>query len=51
MWNQPGPDGRVDLAHTKYLQPEPGVGPDALGFLNDMEIVAIGADNGPVPAP
>jgi len=25
-------------------QPQPGVGPDSLAFLNDMEIVAIGAD-------
>jgi len=48
MWDQPGPDGRADPAHTKYLQPEPGVGPDALGFLNDMEIVAIGADTAAV---
>jgi len=48
LWDQPGPDGRADLAHTKYLQPEPGVGPDALGFLNDMEIVAIGSDNAAV---
>ena len=48
MWDQPGPDGRTDLAHTKYLQPEPGVGPDCLPFLNDMEIVAIGADNAAV---
>src|SRR6266545_7319324 len=23
MWDQPGPDGRADPAHTKYLQPEP----------------------------
>ena len=45
MWDQPGADGRADPAHTKYLQPEPGVGPDSLPFLNDMEIVAIGADN------
>ena len=48
MWDQPGPDGRVDLAHAKYLQPEPGVGPDSLQFLNDMEIVAIGADTAAV---
>jgi kynurenine formamidase len=48
MWDQPGPDGRVDLAHRQYLQPQPGVGPDSLAFLNDMEIVAIGADTAAV---
>jgi kynurenine formamidase len=48
MWDEPGPDGRVDLSHAKYLQPEPGVGPDTLRFLNDMEIVAIGADTAAV---
>ena len=48
MWDQPGPDGRVDLAHRAYLQPQPGVGPDCLAFLNDMEIVAIGADTAAV---
>ena len=47
-WDQPGPDGRVDLAHRQYLQPQPGVGPDSLKFLNDMEIVAIGADTAAV---
>jgi kynurenine formamidase len=48
MWDQPGPDGRADLAHRVYLQPQPGVGPDCLPFLNDMEIVAIGADTAAV---
>ena len=48
QWDAPGPDGRVDLAHRTYLQPQPGVGPDCLAFLNDMEIVAIGADTAAV---
>jgi kynurenine formamidase len=48
MWDQPGPDGRVDPAHRQYLQPQPGVGPDSLKFLNDMEIVAIGSDTAAV---
>jgi kynurenine formamidase len=48
MWDEPGADGRVDPLHAKYLQPEPGVGPDTLRFLNDMEIVAIGADTAAV---
>jgi kynurenine formamidase len=45
MWDEPGPDGRVDLMHTKYHQPQPGVGVDSLAYFNEMEIVAIGADN------
>lgn len=48
MWFEPGPDGRVDLLHTKWHQPQPGVGPDSLAFFNEMEIVAIGADNAAV---
>lgn len=48
MWFEPGPDGRVDLLHTKWHQPQPGVGPDSLAFFNDMEIVAIGSDNAAV---
>jgi kynurenine formamidase len=48
MWDKPGPDGRADIAHRQYLQPQPGVGPDCLPFLNDMEIVAIGADTAAV---
>ena len=48
MWDQPGPDGRADPAHRQYLQPQPGVGPDSLKFLNDMEIVALGADTAAV---
>jgi kynurenine formamidase len=48
MWDQPGPDGRHDQAHSAWHQPQPGVGGDALGFLNEMEIVAIGADNAAV---
>jgi kynurenine formamidase len=48
LWDEPGPDGRVDPMHTKYLQPEPGLGPDTLRFLNDMEIVAVGADTAAV---
>jgi kynurenine formamidase len=48
MWAEPGADGRVDLAHSKWHQPQPGVGPDSLAFFNEMEIVAIGADNAAV---
>jgi kynurenine formamidase len=48
MWDEPAQDGRVDLAHTRWHQPQPGVGPDSLAFFNDMEIVAIGADNAAV---
>jgi kynurenine formamidase len=48
MWDQPGPDGRADLAHRQYLQPQPGVGPDSLAFFNTMEIVAIGSDTAAV---
>jgi kynurenine formamidase len=48
MWDQLGADGRVDLAHTQWHQPQPGVGADCLAFLNEMEIVAIGADNAAV---
>ena len=47
-WNEPGPDGRLDAAHTKWHQAQPGVGPDCLKFLNDMEIVAIGSDTAAV---
>jgi kynurenine formamidase len=36
------------MTHSKWHQPQPGVGPDALAFLNEMEIVAIGADNAAV---
>jgi kynurenine formamidase len=45
MWDTPGADGRVDMAHSQWHQPQPGVGPDSLAFFNDMDIVAIGADN------
>lgn len=48
MGFEPGPDGRVDLLHTKWHQPQPGVGPDSLAFFNEMEIVAIGADHAAV---
>jgi kynurenine formamidase len=48
MWNEPGPDGRVDAAHSKWHQPQPGVGADCLAFFNDMDIVAVGSDNGAV---
>jgi kynurenine formamidase len=48
MWDEPGPDGKVDLAHTRWHQAQPGVGGDSLSFFNDMEIVAIGADNAAV---
>ncbi len=47
-WDEPGPDGKVDLLHTKWHQPQPGVSVDSFGFFNDMEIVAIGADNAAV---
>src|SRR5713101_4478698 len=40
--------GRLDAAHSKWHQAQPGVGPDCLKFLNDMEIVAIGSDNAAV---
>jgi kynurenine formamidase len=48
MWDEPGADGKVDLLHTKWHQPQPGVGVDSIAFFNDMEIVAIGADNAAV---
>ena len=48
MWDEPGPDGKVDPAHTKWHQAQPGVGPDCLAFFNDMDIVAVGADNAAV---
>lgn len=48
MWEEPGPDGRADPRHTKWHQPQPGVGADALAFLSEREIVAIGADNAAV---
>lgn len=48
MWDEPDADGRVDRAHSKWHQPQPGVGPDSLAFFNEMEIVAIGADNAAV---
>jgi kynurenine formamidase len=48
MWDEPGPDGNVDPAHTKWHQAQPGVGPDCLTFFNEKEIVAIGADNAAV---
>jgi kynurenine formamidase len=48
MWNEPGPDGRVDAEHSKWHQPQPGIGPDSLAFFNEMEIVAVGADNAAV---
>jgi kynurenine formamidase len=48
MWNEPGADGRVDSAHSKWHQPQPGVGADCLAFFNEMDIVAVGADNGAV---
>ena len=47
-WNEPDASGRLDAAHTKWHQPQPGVGPDCIKFLNDMDIVAIGADNAAV---
>jgi kynurenine formamidase len=48
MWHEPGPDGKVDPLHTKWHQPEPGVGVDSFAFFNEMEIVAIGSDNAAV---
>ena len=48
MWDEPGPDGKVDPMHAKWHQPEPGVGVDSFAFFNDMDIVAIGADNAAV---
>jgi len=48
MWDEPGADGRVDTAHSKWHQPQPGIGADCLAFFNDMDIVAVGADNGAV---
>jgi kynurenine formamidase len=48
MWDEPGTDGRVDLAHSKWHQPQPGIGPDCVAFFNDMDIVIIGADNAAV---
>ena len=55
-WDEPGPDGKADLLHSKWHQPAPGVGPDTLAFFHEMEIVAIGADTAAVewnfpPAP
>ena len=47
-WDEPDSAGRLDAAHTKWHQPQTGVGPDCLKFLNDMEIVAIGSDNAAV---
>ena len=40
MWDEPGPDGKVDPAHTKWHQAQPGVGADCLAFFNEMDIVA-----------
>jgi hypothetical protein len=48
MWIEPGPDGKVDPAHTNGIKLRPGVGPDCLAFFNEMDIVAVGADNGAV---
>jgi kynurenine formamidase len=48
MWDEPGPNGKVDAGHSKWHQPQPGVGVDSLAFFHDMEIVAIGADNAAV---
>ena len=47
-WNEPDEAGRLDAAHTKWHRPQPGVGPDSLKFLSDMEIVAICSDNAAV---
>jgi len=38
-----GQCGRLDAAHTKWHQPHRGRARSALNFLNEMEIVAIGA--------
>src|SRR6266849_4594828 len=48
MWDEPGADGKADPAHTKWHQAQPGVGPDCLAFFNEMDIVAVGADNAAV---
>jgi kynurenine formamidase len=48
MWEELGPDGRADPGHAKWHQPQPGVGADAIAFLSEREIVAIGADNAAV---
>jgi len=48
MWDEPGADGRVDMAHSKWHQPQPGIGPDSLAFFNEMDIVAVGSDNAAV---
>jgi kynurenine formamidase len=48
LWDQPGPDGRVDLAHRAWHESQPGVGGDTLAYLNERDIVAIGADNAAV---
>jgi len=48
MWDEPGIDGRMDLAHSKWHQSQPGIGPDCLVFFNDMDIVVVGADNAAV---
>jgi kynurenine formamidase len=48
MWDEPGADGRVDSTHSKWHQPQPGVGADCLAFFNEMDIVTVGADNGAV---
>ena len=48
MWDEPGADGRVDMAHGKWHQPQPGIGPDSLAFFNEMDIVAVGSDNAAV---
>jgi kynurenine formamidase len=48
MWDEPGPDGKVDVGHAKWHQPQPGVSVDSFAFFNEMEIVAIGADNAAV---
>lgn len=47
-WDEPAADGRVDMAHSKWHQPQPGIGPDSLAFFHEMEIVVIGADNAAV---
>ena len=44
-WDEPDAAGRLDAAHTKWHQAQPGVGPDSLKFFNDMDIVALGSDN------
>src|SRR5215510_3207893 len=47
-WDEPGPDGKVDVGHAKWHQPQPGVSVDSFAFFNEMEIVAIGSDNAAV---